>query len=137
MTESAPTNPFVVLGVPQDADEAMIRARYLELVKAFPPDREPERFREVRAAFEAVQDPLVLATRLLEPPDLEAPSWETAIEEQRQVPPPLSPEFLLSLGNREPQEQPPASDRQSEATEREQAAGSSGSDPNSEGEPDR
>ncbi len=49
-------DPFTVLGVTEDADDAEIRRRYLALVREFPPDRAPERFQELRAAYEAVGD---------------------------------------------------------------------------------
>ena len=38
-------DPFTVLGVAEDADDAEIRRRYLALVRDFPPDRDPDRFR--------------------------------------------------------------------------------------------
>lgn len=50
------TDPFTVLGVGEDAGDDEIKQRYLALVRAFPPDREPERFQAYRAAFEAVRD---------------------------------------------------------------------------------
>jgi curved DNA-binding protein CbpA len=50
------SDPFTVLGVGEDADDDQIKQRYLELVRAFPPDREPERFQAYRAAYEAVHD---------------------------------------------------------------------------------
>jgi curved DNA-binding protein CbpA len=93
-------DPFQVLGLPRDAGEAEVRARYLELVKQFPPDREPERFRQIRTAFEACKDPLAIANRLIEPPGDEVPDWIAAIEAQKRNPPRMSPAFLLSLGNR-------------------------------------
>jgi DnaJ-class molecular chaperone len=49
-------DPFTVLGVDEAADDAEIRRRYLTLVRDFPPDRAPERFREYRAAYEALSD---------------------------------------------------------------------------------
>ena len=49
-------DPFTVLGVDEAADDAEIRRRYLALVRDFPPDRAPERFREYRAAYEALSD---------------------------------------------------------------------------------
>lgn len=49
-------DPFAVLGVDEAADDAEIRARYLALVRRFPPDREPERFQDYRAAYEALSD---------------------------------------------------------------------------------
>lgn len=100
MNRSTSADPFQVLGLSRDADEAAVRARYLELVKQFPPEREPEKFREIRAAFEAVKDPLSIAGRLIQPPGPETPPWSDVIAEQQRNPPRLSPAFLLSLGNR-------------------------------------
>lgn len=51
------TDPYETLGLPRHADEAEIRRRYLELVREFPPDRAPERFAAVRAAYDQVRDP--------------------------------------------------------------------------------
>ena len=50
------TDPFYVLGVGEDAGDDQIKQRYLALVRAFPPDREPERFQAYRAAYEALRD---------------------------------------------------------------------------------
>ena len=59
-------DPFTVLGVAEDADDAEIRRRYLALVRDFPPDRDPDRFREYRAAYDALSDERKrLETRLL------------------------------------------------------------------------
>lgn len=49
-------DPFTVLGVADDADDVEIRQRYLMLVREFPPDRAPERFQELRAAYDALSD---------------------------------------------------------------------------------
>jgi curved DNA-binding protein CbpA len=49
-------DPFTVLGVGEDAGDDQIKQRYLALVRAYPPDREPERFQAYRAAYEAVRD---------------------------------------------------------------------------------
>ena len=49
-------DPFTVLGVDERADDSTIRRRYLALVREFPPDREPERFQDYRAAYEALSD---------------------------------------------------------------------------------
>jgi DnaJ domain len=48
-------DPFAVLDVAEDADDETIKRRYLALVRQHPPEREPERFNEIRAAFEAVE----------------------------------------------------------------------------------
>ncbi|MFL5253483.1 MAG: DnaJ domain-containing protein [Rhodopila sp.] len=49
-------DPFTVLGVAEDAGDTEIRRRYLALVREFPPDRAPDRFREYRAAYDALID---------------------------------------------------------------------------------
>ena len=51
-------DPFEVLDLPRDAVEGEIRKRYLELVRAFPPEQAPERFAEVHAAYQALRDPV-------------------------------------------------------------------------------
>ena len=50
------TDPYTVLGVAPDADDDAIRRRYLELVRQFPPERHPDRFAAVRAAYERLKD---------------------------------------------------------------------------------
>ena len=50
-------DPYEVLSLAKDADEGTIRRRYLELVREFPPDRAPERFAAIRAAYEEIRDP--------------------------------------------------------------------------------
>ncbi|MBI5442201.1 MAG: J domain-containing protein [Deltaproteobacteria bacterium] len=49
-------DPYSVLDLPEDAEDEAIRARYLELVRRYPPDHHPERFRAVREAYELVRD---------------------------------------------------------------------------------
>ena len=49
-------DPYTTLGVPTDADDAAIRARYLALTREFPPEQHPERFAAVRAAYEKLRD---------------------------------------------------------------------------------
>jgi curved DNA-binding protein CbpA len=61
-------DPHETLGLGPDADEAEVRRRYLELVREFPPDRAPERFTEIHAAYEALRDPARrLHTQLFHP----------------------------------------------------------------------
>jgi hypothetical protein len=104
MNSSTATDPFTILGIAPDASEAAVRARYLELVKQYPPDREPEKFREIRAAFEAAKDPLTIARSLLAPPGSEIPQWADVLAAQQRNPPRLTPAFIISLGNRQPLE---------------------------------
>lgn len=61
-------DPYEVLGLPREAGEDQVRQRYLELVRQFPPDRDPERFAAIREAFEQVRDPVVrLKSQLFDP----------------------------------------------------------------------
>jgi curved DNA-binding protein CbpA len=55
------TDPYAVLGLPPESDDAAIRRRYLELVRQFSPEHHPEKFATIRAAYEHLRD---LNTRL-------------------------------------------------------------------------
>jgi curved DNA-binding protein CbpA len=48
-------DPFAALGLDESADDDAVKRRYLTLVRAYPPDREPERFQALRQAYEAVR----------------------------------------------------------------------------------
>ncbi|HEY2252389.1 MAG TPA: DnaJ domain-containing protein [Planctomycetaceae bacterium] len=52
------SDPFEILGLAADAGDDEIRQQYLQLVREFPPDRAPERFAEIRAAYDELRDPL-------------------------------------------------------------------------------
>lgn len=47
--------PFAVLGVSADAGDEAIRAAYVRKVKVFPPDADPERFKEISNAYEKIK----------------------------------------------------------------------------------
>jgi DnaJ-class molecular chaperone len=60
-------NPYQVLNLGPQADSETIRKRYLELVRRHPPERDPERFAEIRAAYDQIRDPVVnLKARLFD-----------------------------------------------------------------------
>lgn len=59
------SDPYQVLGIDANADTEQIRARYLALVREFPPEHAPEKFAEVRAAYDALRDPVVSLERRL------------------------------------------------------------------------
>lgn len=64
-------NPFTVLGLEETADDEAVRAAYLAALRKSPPDRDPEGFRRIRDAYEALQDTeRRLALRLFGPPPL-------------------------------------------------------------------
>jgi curved DNA-binding protein CbpA len=49
------SDPYPVLGVSEDADDAAIHTAYLQGIKRWPPDRDPLRFEALRAAYESVR----------------------------------------------------------------------------------
>ena len=51
-------NAYQVLGVGPDAGAEEVRQHYLALVRQFPPERDPERFAEIRAAYDQLRDPV-------------------------------------------------------------------------------
>lgn len=79
-----PDDPFAVLGLAPTLDVGAIRTAYFRALREHPPERDPEGFRRVRAAYDAV------ATRegaarmwLASPPDLaaEASRFADVLEE--------------------------------------------------------
>lgn len=100
MNSLTASDPFQVLGVSRDAGEAEVRARYLQLVRQFPPERDPDKFHEIRTAYDAVRDPLSVASRLISLPGDQVPQWSDVLKAQQQRPPKMTLAFLLSLGNR-------------------------------------
>ncbi len=51
------SDPYQVLGVSTDMDDAAMRRRYLELVRQFPPEKCPQEFAKIREAYEQLRDP--------------------------------------------------------------------------------
>ena len=49
-------HPYLVLGVPLDADDPTIRRAYLDAIKLAPPDLDPERFQAVNTAYEQIKN---------------------------------------------------------------------------------
>jgi len=50
-------DPYEVLDVSRESGDAEIRRRYLELVRRYPPDRDPQRFAAIRRAYDELRDP--------------------------------------------------------------------------------
>ena len=50
------SDPYAVLGLPPNSDDAAIRQRYLELVRQFTPEHHPARFAAIRAAYDSLRD---------------------------------------------------------------------------------
>jgi curved DNA-binding protein CbpA len=51
------SDPYAALGLTREATAAEIKQAYFALVRSFPPEREPERFKQIRAAYERLRDP--------------------------------------------------------------------------------
>jgi curved DNA-binding protein CbpA len=49
-------DPYLVLGVPPDANDRQIRQAYLDALKTASPDRDPKRFQAINAAYERIKD---------------------------------------------------------------------------------
>ena len=58
-------DPLHILGVSASAGPDEIRCKYLELVRQHSPDREPERFAQIRAAYDELSDPVQQLNKLL------------------------------------------------------------------------
>jgi curved DNA-binding protein CbpA len=48
-------DPYKVLGLKRDATEAEIKRAYFTLVREHPPERDPEGFKRIRAAYEKLR----------------------------------------------------------------------------------
>ena len=48
-------DPYAVLGIPRRADEGEIKRAYFRLVREYPPERVPEKFQEIRSAYEQLR----------------------------------------------------------------------------------
>ncbi|MEI7769871.1 MAG: J domain-containing protein [Chloroflexales bacterium] len=50
-------DPYEVLGLARSASAEEIKRAYFALVRANPPERNPEQFKRIRAAYERLRDP--------------------------------------------------------------------------------
>ena len=83
------------------SSEAHIRRRYLELVRRYPPDRDPERFKEIHQAYEKLRDPLLwMESRLFDLESGETMAGIIADVRQRLRKSRISTPTLLSLAER-------------------------------------
>ena len=57
----AGADPYAVLGVSPEATPSEVRAAYFAKVRAYPPERDPEGFKRIRAAYEQLRSPRMRA----------------------------------------------------------------------------
>ncbi|MHB1127347.1 MAG: J domain-containing protein [Bacillota bacterium] len=50
-------NYYKILGLRADAKQVVIKQKYIELVKAYPPETHPAEFQKIRRAYETLRDP--------------------------------------------------------------------------------
>jgi curved DNA-binding protein CbpA len=79
-------NPYAVLGLDRRASDAEIKKAYFRLVREYPPEREPDRFQEIRAAYEKIRSPekrsradLFLLQTPPELPNRRQPSYDLSV----------------------------------------------------------
>ncbi len=81
VTGTPSADPYAVLGVDPQATLDEIKTAYFALVRAHPPERDPEEFKRIRAAYEQLRDPARrLETDLLRVQPWPEPSLEDVFE---------------------------------------------------------
>ena len=48
-------NPYQILEIPKDAAQEEIKNAYFRLIKKYPPEKDPEKFKTIRAAYESLK----------------------------------------------------------------------------------
>jgi DnaJ-class molecular chaperone len=94
------TNPYETLGLGSEASEAEVRQQYLTLVRQHPPDRDPERFAAIRAAYDQLRDPVTsLEHRLFDTTSHDTLESLLAKERARSLPQRIPTDVLLALAD--------------------------------------
>jgi curved DNA-binding protein CbpA len=52
----AASDPYLVLGLPRTASQVEIKRSYFALIRQYPPETAPDKFKIVRAAYEKIKD---------------------------------------------------------------------------------
>lgn len=79
LTTTPFTDPYHELGVERTATAAAIRQAYFALVRVHPPERDPETFKRIRAAYERLRDP----ERRMETDMLLVQAWPASTRKRR------------------------------------------------------
>lgn len=86
---AAAPDPYRVLSIDRRASDAEVKRAYFQLVRQFPPEREPEKFQQIRAAYERLRTPesrALIDLFLLQPPPAlpgrRRPSYDLRVHEE-------------------------------------------------------
>lgn len=83
------SDPYAALGVPHDATLEQIKDAYFKLVREHPPERDPETFKTIRAAYDRVRTAerrveadLLLLQELPLPAEWRQPSFDLSVHRE-------------------------------------------------------
>lgn len=84
------SDPYAALGVARDATLDAIKDAYFKLVREHPPERDPEAFKAIRAAYERLRAPerrietdlLLLQEALPLPTEWRAPKFDLSVQRE-------------------------------------------------------
>lgn len=80
--------PFEILNIPERCTDEAAKAAYLERIRQYPPERFPEQFKEIKAAFEQVKTERDrVAARLFRFDPIELSElWDAIKTEEKRIP---------------------------------------------------
>lgn len=87
------SDPYLVLGLAEDADDAAVEAAYLDGIRACPPERDPRRFEAVRRAYETLRTRRDRIAHSLF--DTTPPTLEDILDRAAPLQPPVRPDRAL------------------------------------------
>lgn len=93
-------NPFLILGVSPAASDETILAAYRQRLSAYPPDREPEKFKEISEAYTSIQNSKSRFKLWMNPHGFAEKSMLTGLGEAMKYMPPPTPQQMGSIRKR-------------------------------------
>ena len=93
-------DPYLILSIPPGSDDAAIRRAYLDAIKTWPPDHDPQKFQAISLAYQQIKDELSRDRYMLF--DQTSPGdspFETLVRQLRwqETPPPLPMESMKAF----------------------------------------
>lgn len=89
MSPQKPSDPYAVLGIARDAEQGEIKRAYFQLVRKYTPEQAPEKFQEIRAAYDKLKTPerraqadLFLLQPPPETPNRRRPSYDVTVHDE-------------------------------------------------------